>query len=435
MKSDLLKKRLKITNTIKDILISRLNLDILPEEIPSDAILFGGGIGLDSIDALQLVVGIEAELGVLIPQNQFAILRSVDTVADYILQENNKISLEEPEFKFNDKTSIIQEDYEQVRTNVGLCMPKNLRVFKLFGNDALNVLNQSVTGKVEFLPENSILETLLLKDNGSINLHLVVANCGDYYLIICEHEDAANVNLVFTSYTCDVKIEDISNQFALIRFDGPKSSEVIEDIFGADVLGMTQNMIVPVENDERQLQVIRMAITGDIGYLVLVPDDYLNDFIYSIGKERELHFCKSDAYDLLRLEGYDFVKLNFIPHNESPLEANLHWMIDFRKDSFIGKQAILEKLKMPLSKKLMPFYSIDSREIAIGSKLTIEGRDIGYVTASAYSPAMKCIIGYAYVNIDFACPGCNIQIDSKENEQIILTTIPFFLSKSYFIYQ
>lgn len=72
---------------IKKQIIAQLNLrEMSPEKMDSDAPLFGDGLGLDSIDALELIVLMEKYHGIKIknPQEAKRILFSVKTMADYI---------------------------------------------------------------------------------------------------------------------------------------------------------------------------------------------------------------------------------------------------------------------------------------------------------------------------------------------------------------
>ena len=73
---------------IKQAIVSALRLPIPPEEIPDDAPLFGEGLGLDSIDALELVLELERSFGVTISDEQTGsrVLRSVSSIATFIEQ-------------------------------------------------------------------------------------------------------------------------------------------------------------------------------------------------------------------------------------------------------------------------------------------------------------------------------------------------------------
>lgn len=73
--------------TLKQQIIEELSLDDLtPEDIETDEPLFGEGLGLDSIDALSLVVVLDKEYGIQIedPEQGKDILFSVKTIAQYI---------------------------------------------------------------------------------------------------------------------------------------------------------------------------------------------------------------------------------------------------------------------------------------------------------------------------------------------------------------
>jgi acyl carrier protein len=72
---------------LKRLIVSELNLKGRdPQAIEDDAPLFGGGLGLDSLDALQLAMVIEERLGVRIPEGDEArtIFRSVRAIADHV---------------------------------------------------------------------------------------------------------------------------------------------------------------------------------------------------------------------------------------------------------------------------------------------------------------------------------------------------------------
>lgn len=78
---------------LKKQIIEELNLqDIKPEDIIDDAPLLGEGLGLDSIDALELVVLMEKYYGVKITDETVGkkVLYSINTMAEYIEEEKAK---------------------------------------------------------------------------------------------------------------------------------------------------------------------------------------------------------------------------------------------------------------------------------------------------------------------------------------------------------
>ena len=74
---------------IKNVLINQLNLPLGPNEISEDSQLFGLGLGLDSVDTLEIVLGLEKEFGVTISDNDMAAFRSINTLTDYVMENTS----------------------------------------------------------------------------------------------------------------------------------------------------------------------------------------------------------------------------------------------------------------------------------------------------------------------------------------------------------
>jgi len=77
----------QLIQTLKEQLIEALNLeDTTPADIDTDAPLFGDGLGLDSIDALEIIILVDKRYGVKLANSAEArpVFRSVRTLAEYV---------------------------------------------------------------------------------------------------------------------------------------------------------------------------------------------------------------------------------------------------------------------------------------------------------------------------------------------------------------
>jgi len=77
---------------LKELLIERLKFEeMAPDDIDDDEPLFEGGLGLDSIDALEIVVLLESEFGIKVRNESSAreFFRSISTLAQYIQEKKS----------------------------------------------------------------------------------------------------------------------------------------------------------------------------------------------------------------------------------------------------------------------------------------------------------------------------------------------------------
>jgi len=83
----------ELIKNLKEQIIDALNLEeITPEDIENDAPLFGEGLGLDSIDALEIIVILDKYYGIKManPSDGKAVFKSINTIADFVSKNRTK---------------------------------------------------------------------------------------------------------------------------------------------------------------------------------------------------------------------------------------------------------------------------------------------------------------------------------------------------------
>ena len=83
----------ELIKELKEEIIEALNIEeMTPEDIDENDALFGDGLGLDSIDALELIVLLDKKYGIKLanPAEGKAIFKSIATIADYVSKNRKK---------------------------------------------------------------------------------------------------------------------------------------------------------------------------------------------------------------------------------------------------------------------------------------------------------------------------------------------------------
>ena len=94
----------------------------------------------------------------------------------------------------------------------------------------------------------------------------------------------------------------------------------------------------------------------------------------------------------------------------NPLESGIGWIIDFSKNNFIGRKALIKTKTKGISKNLVSFLMEERGIPRKGYEIFVEDKRIGEVTSGTQSPLLKKGIGLGYVNIPY----------NKINQQIFI---------------
>ena len=85
-----LEERAQLSDTLKQKLVESLDIPYAASDIANDTSLIGSGLGLDSLDILEIVLCLENNFSVKIPENSAPVLRSINTLVDFIISEQKE---------------------------------------------------------------------------------------------------------------------------------------------------------------------------------------------------------------------------------------------------------------------------------------------------------------------------------------------------------
>jgi aminomethyltransferase len=137
--------------------------------------------------------------------------------------------------------------------------------------------------------------------------------------------------------------------------------------------------------------------------------------------------CGLGARDTLRLEAAMRLYGNDIDETTTPLEADLGWIVGWKKEFFIGHERLREQKEKGITRKLVGFEMIERGIARHGYQVMHGDKPIGVVTSGTQTPFLKKAIGMAYVPMDLTTPGSEIAIDVRGRiARATVVTLPFY---------
>jgi len=116
-----------------------------------------------------------------------------------------------------------------------------------------------------------------------------------------------------------------------------------------------------------------------------------------------------------------------MPRTISRPEGARRRIVGWKKDGFIGHDALRAQKERGLQRKLVGFAMVD-RAIARQGHLVVDnGRQVGYVTSGTQTPFLKKAIGMAYVPLPLATPGSELDLEIRgRSAKAIVVELPFY---------
>ncbi len=209
-----------------------------------------------------------------------------------------------------------------------------------------------------------------------------------------------------------VTIEDVSDQYYMLAFQGPKAEEVLQKIESFDLSKIKYHTAREFKIGREKGLIARTGYTGEDGFELFVPikhGKHVWDAILEAGKDAGVKPIGLGARDSLRFEAKMVLYGHEIDSHTTPIEAGLSWACDLNK-MFIGRDCLLKRKLEGVTKKLVGFEMIDPGIARNGYEIQKDGNPIGIVTSGMPSPTLKKNLGLGYVPPECAALGTEFDV-------------------------
>jgi aminomethyltransferase len=247
-------------------------------------------------------------------------------------------------------------EYNAVRTGSALFDVSPLFKYDIRGRGALELLNRVIVRDASKCRVGQVLYTTWCDDHGKVIDDGTVSRLDEDLFRMTSAIPTLHW-LQDSAVGLDVEIEDVSEEFAALAIQGPTSRDLLQRLTKADLKGLRFFRCTQGEVAGAPALVSRTGYTGDLGYEVFVrPADAgkLWDAITEIGDDHQMRLAGNVALELARIEAglllldADFIsaaQTQFEVQKTSPYDLGLAWMVDLKKDFFIGQEALRLELE------------------------------------------------------------------------------------------
>ncbi len=329
-------------------------------------------------------------------------------------------------------TGVIVE-YSAVRQQVGVFDVSHLGKISVKGDGALNFLNQMLTNDLNRITAGQAQYSLLCNEDGGVVDDLIVYRNSDTGLFLVPN--ASNTSSVFKILNdqapSSVEVKNLHNEYGVIALQGPKSSQALE------ILGIKSSIdymeFINTTIDNCSVILCRTGYTGEFGFEIIPTwsqTEKVWDRLITVIKQLNGTPCGLGARDVLRTEmGYP-LHGHELSLEISPVQASASWAIGWTKESFRGKQILLEQKQTGTKLKLRAILATDRgiprKDMQVKD---ITGKVIGQVTSGTFSPGLKKGIGLALINPAIV-KGDQVLIDIRGvDSPFSVVELPFVPSK------
>lgn len=352
-----------------------------------------------------------------------------------------------------------EHEYHAIRNSAALIDVSPLFKYDVRGKDSLKFVNRVITRDAARCAVNQVIYTCWCDEEGKVIQDGTVFRLGENHFRL----NLADPSLRWFQINArgmDVEIEDVSEQVAAVALQGPTSHHILRQVSDADMGGLKFFRLTFGKIGGVPAMISRTGYTGDLGYEIwasATQAEGLWDTLIEGGKPYGITPAGMLALDMARLEaGFILIEVDYISAEKaliasqkySPFEIGLGWTVDFNKENFVGRRALLEEKERGSPRQMVGLelewgdFERLYQEVGLcpqvpsaawrgGVPVYKDGRQVGKASTGCWSPALKKYIALATVESGYSKPGRQLMMEvtvehERKKARAAVVKLPFF---------
>jgi aminomethyltransferase len=314
------------------------------------------------------------------------------------------------------------EEHLRTRRHAGLFDVSHMGEIEVRGSDAIAFVNRLCSNDAGKLVDGQAQYSALTTPAGTVVDDLLVYRfAADHLLLV--------VNASTTDKDWDwinahrggeqVELKNRSADFCQIAVQGPDALGIVQQLTTTPLAEIKYYHFRTGQVDDVPAIISRTGYTGEDGFEIYATPDRAEQLWQRIletgrhGADDGIIPCGLAARNTLRLEAAMALYGHEIDETTTLFEANLGWICKLNKGDFTGRDVLAQQKAEGIRRKLVGF-EVTERGIARDNQdVLLDGQKIGRVTSGSPAPYLKKNIGLAYVPVEHASEGQELQIDVR----------------------
>ena len=352
-----------------------------------------------------------------------------------------------------------EHEYNAIRNSAALIDISPLYKYKVTGKDATKFVNRVISRDINKVAIDQVIYCCWCDPDGKVIDDGTITR-------LAENEyrwTAADPSLRWFQQNAlglNVRIEDITEQVAALALQGPTSGRLLNAVAEADITNLKYFRVTHGTIAGVPVDISRTGYTGDLGFEIWMP--WKNavkvwDELNSKGKAFDIHPAGMIALDIARIEaGLILIEVDYTSSKKalidaqkfSPAEIGLGKLVDLKKETFVGREALEREAKKRPDRALVGleinWNEVESLYDKVGmapqvpsmaSRTAVPvyrgGRVVGKATSTTWSPTLKKMIALACVSRESSTIGTTLNMEItveavRHTVSAKIVPLPFF---------